>query len=190
MAFLSPDALSGLGLAGFGNGVLISDKASIHNPGRVRLGSHVRIDDFCLLSAGEGGIEFGSNIHFGAFSSIIGAGRVTIGDFANFSSRVSIYSSSDDYSGATMSNPMVSDAFKSVDHRPVEIGRHVIIGCGSVVLPGTMLADGVAIGALSLVNGPCEAFTIQAGVPARPIKRRSRDLLRLEYECLRGETGD
>ena len=31
---------------------------------------------FCLLSAGVGGIKFGDNIRFGAFSSIIGAGAV------------------------------------------------------------------------------------------------------------------
>ena len=189
MAFLSRDALLSLGLAGFGERVLISDKASIHNSGKLRLGSHVRIDDFCILSPGEGGIEFGDNIHLGAFSSIVGAGSVRVEDFANISQRVSIFSSSDDYSGATMTNPMVPDAYKSVDHRPVRIGRHAIIGCGSVVLPGVTIAEGAAVGALSLVNRSCEAFTVYAGSPARVIRRRGQDVLRLERELIAERAG-
>lgn len=180
MAYLLDAELSELGLAGYGEGVRISDKASIHNAPAIRLGSHVRIDDFCILSAGAGGITFGDHIHLAAYSSIIGAGAVTIEDFANISSRVSIYSSSDDYSGATMTNPTVPDAFKAVDHRPVTIGRHAIVGAGSVVLPGCDLGEGAAVGALSLVNRPCEPFTIYAGAPARAVRARSRELLDVE----------
>lgn len=189
MAFLSEAALAGLGLAAFGEGVLVSDKASIHNPGKLRLGSHVRIDDFCILSAGEGGIEFGDHIHFAAYSAIVGAAAVSLEDFSNISQRVSIFSSSDDYSGSTMTNPMIPDALKAVDHRPVRIGRHAIVGCGSVVLPGVTIEEGAAIGALSLVNRSCEAFTIYAGAPARPVKPRERGLLRLEREFLVGAAG-
>jgi len=150
MPFLSPEALERMGFEELGAEVFVSEQASIHGASRIRLGSHVRIDDFCVLSAGSGGIEIGSYVHIAAYSSIIGAGRVSVGDFANISSRVAIYSSSDDYSGVSMTNPMVPDAYKSVDHRPVTIGRHVIVGSGSVVLPGVHLAEGVAIGALGL----------------------------------------
>jgi galactoside O-acetyltransferase len=186
MAYLDEDALSRLGLEAYGDNVLISAKASIYGADRIRLASNVRIDDFCILSAGEGGIEVGSFVHIAAYTSIIGAGRVTIADFANLSSRVSVYSSSDDYSGETMTNPMVADELKNVDSRPVQIGRHVIVGCGSVILPGATLQDGVAIGALSLVKDDCEAFTIHAGNPARMVGERSRRLLELERGC----TGD
>jgi galactoside O-acetyltransferase len=83
-----------------------------------------------------------------------------------------------------MTNPMVPDAYKSVDHRPVTIGRHVIVGSGSVVLPGVHLAEGVAIGALSLVRDSCEPFTVHAGIPAKHVGERSRELLRFESELL------
>jgi dTDP-4-amino-4,6-dideoxy-D-glucose acyltransferase len=190
MPQFSAEGLRGLGLGSHGASVFLSDKASFYNLGKISIGSRVRIDDFCILSAGEGGIRIGNHIHIAAYSSIIGAGRVEIDDFANISSRVSIYSSTDDYSGLTMSSPMIPNEYKNVDESPVHIGRHVIIGCGAVVLPGVTLAEGVAIGAMSLVKSDCEPFTIYAGVPARPIGKRSRDLLRLEAEfekSLKGE---
>ncbi|MDZ4257989.1 MAG: acyltransferase [Gemmatimonadales bacterium] len=187
MALLSAEALSAFGFASIGRDVCVSDRASFHGVSRIRLGDHVRIDDFCVMSAGDGGISIGDHVHVAVYSCLIGAGRITISDFANISSRVSIYSSSDDYSGATLTNPTIPDEFKDVEHADVHIGRHVVIGSGSVVLPGSILEDGVAIGALSMVRGCCPAFGIYAGVPARRIRERSRALLELEQRFLRSK---
>ncbi|MNP41106.1 dTDP-4-amino-4,6-dideoxy-D-glucose acyltransferase [compost metagenome] len=140
----------------------------------------MRIDDFCVLSAGKGGVEIGNYIHIAVYTSLIGAGKITLRDFSNISSKVAIYSSNDDYSGKSMTNPMVPDEFTNVGHADVIVGRHVIIGSGSVILPGVNLEEGVAIGALSMVSKSCEAFWIYSGVPARKIKERTRDLLEVE----------
>src|SRR5438874_1482371 len=145
MAVLSRDELDAVGFRRVGRNALISSRASIYGAERIAIGDEVRIDDFCVLSAGPGGITIGSYIHIAVFCSIIGAGAITIEDFANLSSRVSIYSSNDDYSGRTLTNPMVPRHLSAVEEQPVRIGRHVIIGCGSVVLPGVTLGDGVAI---------------------------------------------
>jgi galactoside O-acetyltransferase len=179
-----------MGFASIGRDVRVSDRASFYGVSRIRLGDHVRIDDFCVLSAGEGGISIGDHVHMAVYSCLIGAGRITLSDFANISSRVSIYSSSDDYSGATMTNPTVPEEFKNVDHAEVYIGRHVVIGSGSVVLPGTILEDGVAVGALSMMRGHCPAFGIYAGVPARRMRERSRALLEVEQRFLRSKGTD
>lgn len=180
MALLSRQQLLEMGFAEVGDPVFISDKASFYGCSRIRLGHHVRIDDFAVLSAGEGGITIGNYIHIAVYSSLIGAGAIRIEDFANISSRVSVYSSSDDYSGETMTNPMVPDAYKAVQHAPVLIERHVIIGAGTVILPGVTLQEGAAVGALSLVNQDCAAFGIYAGVPAVWRKARSKQLQALE----------
>ena len=185
MSFLGAQDLAALGLGAYGDDVRISTKASLHNAKNIRIGNHVRIDDFCVLSAGDGGIELGNFIHVGVFSSLIGAGRITLRDFCNLSSRTSIYSSNDDYSGAHMTNPTVPPEFTGVAHAAVTVGRHVIIGAGSVLLPGVTLEDGVAVGALSLIKQNCEAFGIYAGSPARRIGDRMRDLLELEGQFLR-----
>lgn len=180
MAWLTDEQIRKIGFACFGNNVLLSDKASFYNCKNIRLGSNVRVDDFCVLSAGEGGIDIGNYIHIAVFSSLIGAGNISLDDFSNISSRVSIYSSNDDYSGMSMTNPTVPPEFTNVQHAAVMIGRHVIIGAGSIILPGVTLEEGVAVGALSLVKKDCEAFGFYMGVPAKRIGARKRDLLELE----------
>jgi len=179
---LSRADLEKMGFKYLGKNVLISEKASFHNCGKIEIGDNTRIDDFCVLSAGAGGIVIGRYIHVAAYTSFIGAGKITLEDFSNLSSRVAIYSSNDDYSGQHMTNPMVSKKFTNVQHDDVLIAKHVIVGCGAVILPGVRLEQGVAIGALSLVNKDCKEFGIYAGTPAKYIKERSRKLL--EFEAL------
>lgn len=180
MAYLTREAVANLGFAEVGEGVLISDRASFYNCANIAIGNNVRIDDFCVFSAGKGGIKIGQNVHVAVFSSLIGAGAITISDFCNVSSRVSIYSSSDDYSGAVMTNPTVPSEYTGVIHADVFLAKHVIIGCGSVVLPGVVLGEGAAIGALSLVSSNCMPFGIYAGSPVKLIRQRKKCLLELE----------
>lgn len=184
MAMLSRETIEQMGFASVGNNALISDRASFYGLDRIALGSNVRIDDFCILSAGLGGIFIGDYVHIAVYSSLIGAGRITLSDFCNISSRVSIYASNDDYSGLTMSNPTVPSQYTGVTHADVFLGKHVIVGSGSVILPGTTLEEGVAVGALSLITKNCKSFGIYVGNPARRIKERKRDLLQLEQQLL------
>lgn len=185
MALLTEQDLMALGFKSVGRNVRISDKASIYNAANISIGDNVRIDDFVVLSAGAGGITLGSHIHIAVYTSLIGAGAIIIGDFANLSSRVSVYSSSDDYSGETMTNPCVPDEYKSVTHSDVVLEKHVIVGCGSVILPGVTLHEGVAVGAISLVTKSCQPFGIYAGAPARFIRQRLKNVLELEKKLAR-----
>lgn len=180
MAMLTREAIEGMGFATIGSNVQISDKASFYGINRISVGNNVRIDDFCVLAAGVGGIDIGNYVHIAVACSLIGAGKITMRDFSGLSSRVAIYSSSDDYSGAALTNPMVPPEFTNVKHADVYLGRHVIVGSGSVILPDVVLDDGVAIGALSLVTKSCEAFGIYSGNPAKFIKARKKDLLEKE----------
>ncbi len=185
MGFLTRDQLSELGLKKYGENVLISEKASVYNPGNITIGSNVRIDDFCILSAGEGGIEVGNYIHIACYTSLIGQGKITLKDYSNLSSKVAIYSSNDDYSGNWMTNPMVPDQFTNIFSASVSIGKHVIIGSGSVILPNIKINDGVAIGALSLVKNDCVENYIYAGNPAVQLKKRKSGYLALEKDLLK-----
>jgi acetyltransferase-like isoleucine patch superfamily enzyme len=182
MGFISRTAVENMGFAFVGENVLISDRASLYNCSNIFLGNNSRIDDFCVLSAGTGGIVIGNYVHIGTHSSLVGVGKITLLDFSGISSRVSIYSSSDDYSGAFMTNPTVPTQFANVAHADVFLGKHVIVGSGSVILPGVTLEEGAAIGALSLVQKDCKAFCIYSGCPARFVKERKRDLLELAKE--------
>ena len=187
MAFLTEQQLSTMGFAELGTNVLISDKVSIYGANRIKIGSNVRIDDFCVLSAGDGGIEIGSYVHIAVFALLIGAGKITVSDFAGVSSRVSIYSSNDDYTGKFLANPMVPAEYTNVTHADVTLAKHVIIGSGSVVLPGVTLHEGVAVGSLSMITKDCEAFGVYMGAPAKKVKNRKRELLVLEEKLINGE---
>ena len=190
MAWLTDREITTMGFAGVGTSVMLSNKASYYNCQNIRLGNHVRIDDFCVLSAGIGGIEIGNYIHVAVYCSIVGSGKVTLDDFSGLSSRVSIYSSSDDYSGRAMTNPTLPEEFTQVHNADVKIGRHVIVGAGSIILPGVVLEEGVAIGALSLVKKDCQAFGIYMGTPAKRISNRKRDLLELETKFINSMNQD
>nr|WP_309741743.1 acyltransferase [Chamaesiphon sp. OTE_20_metabat_361] len=184
---MTNEQISNMGFAKVGSNVLLSDKSSYYNCPKIQIGNNVRIDDFCVLSAGLGGISIGRNIHIAVYSSLIGNGKIVLSDFSNLSSRVSIYSSNDDYSGIAMSNPTIPTEFTNVTHADVIVGKHVIIGSGSIILPGVIICEGAAIGALSLVKKDCEAFTTYAGYPLKRIGERSNNLLEVEKLFLKSE---
>jgi dTDP-4-amino-4,6-dideoxy-D-glucose acyltransferase len=179
MSFYSEDELHALGLASVGTDVRISRQASIHGANRITIGDHSRIDDFCVLSAGAGGIRIGRHVHIAVHCALIGHGRIELHDYAGLSSRVTIYSSNDDYSGAHMSNPTVPAEYTHVTHAPVTLGRHVIVGSGSVILPGCTLHEGCGVGSLSLVRADCEPFGMYFGAPVRRIGERQRTMIAL-----------
>jgi galactoside O-acetyltransferase len=181
-SFLDYKELQELGLKSFGSNVYISRKASIYGADKIALGNHVRIDDFCILS---GNIRIGDYVHIAAYSALYGGTEgIIIEDYANLSSRVSVYSVSDDYSGVSMTNPMVPDKYKNVESAPVYICKHVIIGATSVVMPGTNLREGSAFGSFSFITKDSEEWSIYAGIPCKFIKKRERRALELEDEMM------
>lgn len=184
MGVLSKEAVVDLGFKYISPTARLSDKASFYGCENIEIGDYVRIDDYCVISAGQGGVKIGRNVHIAIYSSLVGRGTIVIDDFVNLSSRVSIYSSNDDYSGSYMTNPTIPEKYTNVDHSSVTMGKHVIIGSGSVILPGTNLGEGVAVGALSLLKGSYGEFTVYAGVPAKKIGERSRQLRSVEREFM------
>lgn len=182
-SFYSYEELEQFNFKHLGNNVLISRKASVYSPDKISIGNDVRIDDFCILS---GNIEIGNFVHIAAFSALYGGDEgILIKDFANLSSRVSVYSKSDDYSGLTMSNPMIPDSYKNVNNGRVVIERHVIIGATSVILPGRTIPEGCAFGAFSFINNEYDEWSIYAGIPSKKIKDRKKDVLTLEKQFLK-----
>jgi galactoside O-acetyltransferase len=185
-SFYDREELEALGLAAFGANVLISRRSSFYSPHMIHLGSNVRIDDYCVVSGG-GGLRLGDHVHVASFCALFAGAGIVMGDFSGLSARVTIFTESDDYSGASLTNPTVPSEYKpGVQRGEVTIGRHVIVGASTTILPGIALAEGAAIGAHSLVTKDCDAWTVYFGVPAKRLHRRKRDLLQLERELLSG----
>jgi galactoside O-acetyltransferase len=179
--FLSAERLADFGLLDADKRrILIHSTAVIVNFDAIRFGNNIRVDPFVVLSCND--LVLGNNIHIASGCGLFGVSRIALGDFANLSSKVLVYSSSDDYSGATMTNPTIPSELKCVEHAPVNIGRHCILGARSTILPGSDLGEGAAVGSCSLVKGILPAWTISVGVPAKPIKQRARGCLDKEAD--------
>jgi galactoside O-acetyltransferase len=185
--FLGATELAQLGLGQVGRNVLISRHALFFGLERISLGDHVRIDAFCILSAGPDGILVGRNVHLSAYAAVLGQAAVQIGDFATISVRCTIFSSNDDYSGATMANATVPAAYRGAVSAPVVLGTHALLGAGCVVLPGVTVGESACVGANSLVKADVAAFDMVAGVPARIIGRRRAEHRAMADNLLRQE---
>lgn len=178
--FYNREQLEKIGFKSLGENVLLSDKCSIYGANKIEIGSNVRIDDFSILSSGEGGIRIGNYIHIACYAHLIGSGRIVVDDHAQISGKVSIYSSSDDFSGDYLVGPTVPKEFTNVKNKLVHIQKYVILGCNTVVLPGVTIGEGTAIGALSLVTKSLPEYSIYAGNPIRFIKERTRGMYKYE----------
>jgi acetyltransferase-like isoleucine patch superfamily enzyme len=172
-------------LGSVGENVSVNRSAVFYSPKSIHLGSNVRIDCFCLLSAGPRGIEIGDHVHVSAYVALFGSsGKIEVGPFCALSSRVGVFTATDDYSEGFMSNPTVPLEYRKVRSGDVVLKKHALVGSGSVIMPGVTLGIGASVGALSFVNRNVPEFAIVAGTPARIVGQRNRRLLDLEAKFL------
>jgi len=179
--------LLSFGFRSLGEDVRIHRSAILVGCDQIALGDHARIDCFSLISAGEHRIDIGSCVHIAAGCYLFGGGgRILMEDFSGLSSRVSVYTATDDYSGGAMTNPTVPDEYRNVKCGDVILRKHAIVGASCVLLPGVELKQGAAVGALTCVRKDVEEFTVEVGNPRRPhvVGSRGRKLLELEKQCL------
>ena len=181
--FLSEEELKGLGLKSYGKNVLIGRHAILYHPERLSLGHDVRIDDFTVVS---GNVTLHNYIHISQFCGLYGGSEgIEMEDFSGLSAKVSVYATSDDYSGESMTNPMVPMEYKpGAIEAKVLIKRHCIIGNNSTILPGVTVEEGASVGSMSLVTKSTEPWSINVGIPAKKLKDRKKDLLELEKKFL------
>lgn len=182
MAFLSESALRDMGFKFLGKNVRISDRAAIYNPELIEIGDYSRIDDFCVVS---GRVEIGRNVHIAVQCNLAGGELgVFMKDFSGLAYNCQLFAQSDDYSGETLTNPTVPDVYKKETKAPIILEKHVIVGTSTIILPGVTLAEGCSVGAMSMVTKSTLPWGIYFGSPAKRIKNRSMELLKLEAEYL------
>lgn len=174
-SFYSEEELEALGLHKRGKNLLLSRKASIYSPDLLEVGNDVRIDDFCILS---GKIKLGSNVHISAYCAMYGKFGIVIEDFSGISSRTTIYSAVDDFSGEYLVGSTVPNELRNVTGGRVILRKYVQLGANCVVLPNVTIGEGTCVGALSLINKSLRPWGICVGIPAVKIKKRSKGILK------------
>jgi galactoside O-acetyltransferase len=169
-----------------GKDVCIWPQAKIVNSQKVSVGHKSMIDDFTFIFAGEQPIYIGRFVHISGNCSITGGGGLTMEDFSGISHGVRIMTSDEDFSeGTSLTNPTIPPEFRTAISARVIIKKYVLVGCNSVILPGITVGEGCAVGSLSLVARDLPPWTVCAGWPARPVKKRpSQKVLELGERLL------
>lgn len=168
---LTREEILGMGFASVGEDVVISDTARFYGTSEMRIGNHVRIDDYSVF---VGKISIGDHVHIGAFASLHASfGSISIDDFSGLSSRVSVYSASDDYKGNCLIGYGIPEAFRLVISSDVIIQKYCHIGTGSTLLPGAKMMEGSSLGAMSLLKECTEPWYLYAGIPCKKKYQRS-----------------
>lgn len=163
-----------------GANVIIGKTVRIRYPHLVSIGDNCIIDDFTYISTA---LELQGHNHISSGCKIIGGSGSTLvmKPFSTFSPNVVIAAGTDDYVGG-IATPLVDSKYKGdVKYGTVVIGRHSIVGSGSVILPNVTMNDGSAVGALSLVKSDLEEWSLYGGVPAKKLKARNKTKI-LDFE--------
>ncbi len=169
--WLSRAELIDAGFSSVGEHTRVSRKSSLYGITGT-IGSHVRVDDFCIL---KGNITLDDYVHLAAFCMISGAhAPVTIGRHVGISTRLSLFTASDDYSANTLGGPTTPSEYTTQIVGPVTIGTGTMIGAHCVILPGVTIGVGASIGAGCIVTGSLPHGAILRA-PQSTLKQRWRD---------------
>ncbi|MCA9244017.1 MAG: acyltransferase [Phycisphaerales bacterium] len=109
-------------------------------------------------------VSIGDNVTLNEWIYIDGFGGVRIDDGVRIAHRTTIMSS--DHRFDRRDVPIREQGLVC---KPVHIQRDVWLGCNVTILPGVTLHEGAIVAAGAVVTRDVPAFTIVAGVPARPI---------------------
>jgi dTDP-4-amino-4,6-dideoxy-D-glucose acyltransferase len=179
--YLTVSEIKNAGFKKLGTNVKIHSRASIYGTQNITVGDNVRIDDYAVIVA-TGPLLIGNYVSIHNFCFLGSKYGIKLGNFVTLAPGVMIFSSSDDYSGQKLTGSIVPKKYSGGDSGMVELKKHVIVGAQSIILPGCVLGEGVAVGAMSLVNNSLVAWNIYAGIPIRKIKLRDKDILKLEQK--------
>jgi acetyltransferase-like isoleucine patch superfamily enzyme len=147
---------------------------ALYGEEHIDIGAYSLIGPQLTLSAGwlpgqpvDGiGVRIGSGVLIGRGSGIVAHQSVEIGDGVFTGHHVYItdanhgYEDTTQHIGAQLGTP-----------RPVRIGAGSWLGHGSIVLPGSDIGRHVVVGAGSVVTGALPDFSVAVGNPARVIRR-------------------
>jgi acetyltransferase-like isoleucine patch superfamily enzyme len=134
--------------AEIGKHVVFHFRTEVRGLQRLKIGDGTIIGDNALLAAQWG---------------------LTIGKNVNLSSNVSIYSGAHDHRDPYF-------RCTAATTRPITIGDRVWIGSNAIILTGVHIGEGAVVCAGCVVTKDVEPYTVVAGIPARKVNERPRDL--------------
>ena len=179
--FYSTKELINLGFKKIGKNCQISKNTFFYSR-NIEIGDNTRIDDLVTL---KGKIVLKNNVHLAKGCSLAGGGKgIFLDDFAAMSNFVQLFTLSDDYiapyiTSATLSK-IARKNYSKIYDKSIYIGKNVLIGSMSVILPGANIGDYSSIGAFSVVYEKIEKGLYFSNHNKVIKKKRDIDLLKIK----------
>ncbi len=136
----------------------------------MKIARFAKVDGGCLILGGPQRITIGKGSVINRGVTLDGRFPLTIGSNVSISIHTVVL---------TLQHEITAADFSLVG-APVSIGDRVFIGARALILPGASIGEGAVVAAGAVVTKDVEPFTIVAGVPAKPIGTRPKNLT---YEC-------
>ena len=124
----------------------------------------------CFWLDTRGNLKIGNNSIINQKCRLDNRGNITIGNNVSISSEVCILTADHDLKTFDFDSRISS----------VNIEDYVFVGTRAMILPGVTLGEGSAVAAGAVVTKDVFPFTIVAGVPAKSIGNRPKNL---NYSC-------
>ena len=145
------------------------------------LGDHIAIDKgvYCTVNA-----NIGDYTHISPYVTIIGGktGEFISKGFNNIMAGARIICGSDRFDESGLFGAMIPKEYKGKQIiEPVIMEIFSNIGTNAIVLPGSILREGVLLTAGSLLMGDTEAWGVYKGNPAILVKKINPDLIKQKY---------
>jgi len=158
-----------------GKDVFINEDVFIKHQKFCHIGNHVAIDKgfYCTTK-----INIGNFVHISPYVTCIGGenGEFHIHGFNNIMAGARIICGSDRFDGSGLFGAMIPFKFKGKQIiKPVIMERFSNIGTNAIILPGSILREGVLICAGSLLIGDTEPWGVYKGNPAKLIKKINKE---------------
>ncbi|MEB2779615.1 CatB-related O-acetyltransferase [Algoriphagus persicinus] len=115
-------------------------------------------------------------------------GKVSIGKYCQLGRDLAFHPTNHPMSYLTtyVNNHLYKGELKSFKtEKPIKIGNDVWIGHGVIVMAGVNVGNGAILAAGSIVTRDVEPYTIVAGNPAKPIRKRFSEQLIEELQSLK-----
>jgi maltose O-acetyltransferase len=141
-------------------------RAGLYRMFGMEFASGARIAPGCWVLGGPGRIRIGAGTVINRGVVLDGRFPLTIGGNVSVSIQTIIL---------TLEHDLADPNFRAVG-APVEIQDRAFLGARSLLLPGVTVGEGAAVAAGAVVTKDVEPYTIVAGVPAKAIGSRPRNL--------------
>ena len=163
-------------IASFGEDVYIDEGSLIKNPDEVVVGSHVAIDKGVIVSTK---LHVGDYVHVAPYVVFIGGkkSKVILKDYSFVAAGTKIVEGSEDYTGLGLIGPTIPEEYREINYSTITFEKFSGCGVNCSIMPGVTFGEGSILGANSLATKDLEPWTIYVGSPARPVKKRKKDII-------------